>query len=107
MSNFENLQALKSMLERKDEKEAAERLEKEKRFLADAARAYLGPDAPMTAVQAYDPDEMIKFLEGPIADVQKRMGGEWLKMPQDAFEMFAYTMDKKIKKSTTLLDWKS
>ncbi len=107
MSDLDNLQALKSMLERKDEKEAAEQLEKEKRFLADAAKAYLGPDAPLSAIQAYDPEEMIRFLESPIAEVQKRMGGEWLKMPQDAFEMFAYTMDKKIKKSTSLLDWKS
>ena len=107
MSNLDNLQALKNMLERKDEKEAAAQLEKEKRFLADAAKAYLGPDAPLSAIQAYDPEEMIRFLEGPIDQVQKKMGGEWMLMPKDVFEMFAYTMDKKIKKSTSLLDWKS
>lgn len=107
MSDLDNLQALKRMLEKKDEKEASELIEKEKRFIAAAAKAYMGENAPMTAIQGYDPDEMIRFLELPASEVQRRMGGEWAAMDKTEFELLCYTIDKKIKKSTALLDWKS
>ncbi len=107
MSDLDNLQALKRMLEKKDEQEASELFDKEKRFIAAAAKAYLGENAPLSAIQGYDPDEMIRFLELPIDEIRTRMGGEWAAMPKDEFELFAYTIDKKIKKSASLLDWKS
>ena len=107
MSDMDNLLALKRMLEKKDEEEASEMMDTEKRFIADATKAYLGKNTPVTGIQGYDPEAMIAFLELPPAEVQKKMGGEWLMMPLDKFEILAYTVDKKIKKSTALLDWKS
>ena len=107
MGDLENLAALKKMLERKEEEEAASKLEQEKAFIADATKAYLGHSAPVSGIQAYDPDEMIAFLNLPAKDVQRRMGGRWAEMDFGEFDTFCYHMKQKIQKSTTLLDWKS
>lgn len=107
MSDLDNLQALKRMLEKKEEEEANKSMEKEKKFLADATRAYMGEDADMSAIQGYDPERMIEFLSLPYAEVQKKMGGEWMLMESMAFESFSYTMKQKIQKSASMLDWKS
>ena len=107
MSDRENLEALKKMLERKDEKEAASQAQKEQQFIADATNAYLGKNASMTGIQAYTPEEMIAFLNLPTAEVQRRMGGTWSAMDFGEFDTFCYHMKQKIQKSTMLLDWKS
>ena len=107
MGDLENLNALKRMLEHKDEQEAKELKEKEQRFLQDATRAYLGETSDVSTIKGYEPDRILEFLSGPANAVKSRMGGEWALMDKDAFEAFTYTMVKKIQKSTTLLDWKS
>ena len=107
MSDLENLQALKKMLERKDEEETASKTQKEQQFIADATKAYLGHDAPVTGIQAYMPEEMIAFLNLPTAEVQRRMGGIWSQMDFGEFDTFCYHMKQKIQKSQLLLDWKS
>lgn len=107
MSDLDNLQALKRMLEHKEEEESKATLEREKKFLADATRAYLGEDTPLSSIQGYDPNEMLNFLNLPTREVQQRMGGEWLEMADMAFEAFAFTMKQKIQKSTALVDWNS
>ena len=106
MSDLDNLNALKRMLEHKDEEEAKNALEKEKKFIADATKAYMGEHAVQTGIQAYTPADMIAFLSLPTAEVQSRMGGEWTKMDKMAFEAFTYTMKQKIQKSASLIDWK-
>ena len=105
MSDLDNLQALKRMLEHKDEEEAKESLEKEKRFLAAATDAYLG--GHVTGIQGYKPDEMIAFLSLPSKEIQTKMGGEWAEMEDMAFDAFVYPMRQKIQKSTTMIDWNS
>lgn len=105
MSDLENLEALKRLLEHKEEEEKKGQLEKEKKFIADATRAFLG-DTPTTGIQAYDPEQMMAFLSLPTSEVQERMGGDWATMEKMAFEAFTYTMRQKIQKSTSLLDWK-
>lgn len=107
MSDLENLEALKRMLEHKDEEEKKNELEQEKRFIADATKAFLGKDTPVTGIQAYHPEEMMVFLDLPITEIQEKMGGEWAEMPKETFEAFAYKMRQKIHKSTSLLDWNS
>lgn len=107
MSDRDNLEALKRMLENKETKEAEMQLDKEKRFLHDAAKAFLGEGASEKAIREYDPEKMIAFLEQKPEVVQKEMGGEWLDIKPEEFELFVYSMDKKVKKSTQLIDWKS
>lgn len=106
MGDLENLEALKRLLEHKEEEEKKGQLEKEKKFLADATKAFLGTDTPVSGIQAYDPEQMMSFLSLPTSEVQERMGGEWAAMEKMAFEAFTYTMRQKIQKSTSLLDWK-
>lgn len=105
MSDLDNLQALKRMLEHKDEEELKAKEEKEKKFLADATAAYLGKE--VTGIQGYKPDEMIAFLSLPTKEIQTKMGGEWATMDLMAFEALVYTMKQKIQKSTTMIDWNS
>ena len=107
MSDRDNLEALRKMLERKDEEEAESKMEKEKQFIADATKAFLGKNAPMTGIQAYKPEEMIAFLNLPTTEVQRRMGGEWSTMDYGEFDTFCYHMKQKIQKSQMLLDWNS
>ncbi len=107
MSDLDNLEALKRMLEHKDEQEAKNKLDKEKKYIADATKAFLVEETPVSGIQAYDPERMIAFLSLPTKEIMQRMGGEWATMDVLAFEAFTYTMKQKIQKSTSLLDWKS
>lgn len=107
MSDMDNLLALKRMLEHKDEEEQKNTLEKEKKFIADATKAYLGDATPVSSIQGYLPEEMLAFLNLPTREVMNRMGGDWATMDVMAFEAFAYTMKQKITKSKSLIDWTS
>lgn len=107
MSDRENLEALKRMFENDIEKKAEENMDREKRFISDATNAMMGVGTQSTAIKEYDPQKMIAFLERPAKEIQLLMGGEWAEMSTDAFSMFVYSIEKKIKKSESLLDWKS
>lgn len=107
MGDLENLAALKRMLEKKDEEEAQNNMNKEKKFIADATKACIGEDSEVSSIHGYDPETMIKFLELPSKEIQSKMGGEWQDMDLMAFEAFTYTIKQKIQKSDTLIDWKS
>jgi len=55
----------------------------------------------------YHPEEMISFLEQPTRMLKNIMGGEWAKMDDMAFDNIVYTVNKKLKKSVSILDWKN
>lgn len=105
MSDMDNLMALKAMLEGSmvTHKETPE--EREKRFLKEAIKVYLGKDEDTEGLWTYAPDQMIEFFERPSREIKKMMGGEWADMDDNAFDTMVYTVDKKLKKSTSLLDW--
>ena len=107
MSDLDNLEALKRMLEHRDEDEAKKTFEKEKKFISDATKVYLGGGNKTSGIQAYEPKEMIAFLSRPVSEVKGKMGGEWAEMSDDDFEAFAYKMRQKIQKSTSLINWES
>lgn len=105
MSDMDNLEALKRMFEAKVEEEKTGAMDREKRFIADATKTILGKDSKISAIQGYAPKEMIDFLEKPISEIKASMGGEWAEMDDDALENLIYLVEKKVKKSTLLLDW--
>ena len=107
MGDLEILQSLKRMLEKKDREEADNQEEKEKKFIADATKAYLGDNSSVSSIKGYDPAQMIAFLSLPTKEVQKRMGGEWAEMDSEAFDLISFYVQKKIQKSTEFIDWKS
>lgn len=102
MGDLENLLALKKMLENNDNPDI--QADKEKRFIGDAARAFLGEEA---ALKGYKPEDILEFLSHPSKEIQAKMGGEWLMMTADQFDLFSYNISKKIKKSASLIDWTS
>lgn len=107
MSDLDNLNALKRMFENDVEKKQDEALAKERRFIADAARAYLGDKASEKAIREYEPEKMIAYLQKPTKEIQAELGGEWMEMPATEFELFVYSIEKKVRKSTLLCDWKN
>lgn len=107
MSDRDNLEALKRLIENKQDKEAEELQQKERRFISDAARVYLGDSASEKAIKEYEPEKMIAYLQTPPKIMQKELGGEWAAMPTDEFELFVYSIEKKIRKSISLMDWKN
>jgi len=102
MGDLENLMALKNMLENNNN--ANVQADREKKFIGDAARAFLGEDA---ALKGYKPEDILEYLSLPAAQIQAKMGGEWLNMTTDQFDLFAYNIGKKIKKSASIIDWTS
>lgn len=105
MSDLDNLETLKRMFESRVEEQVSGEKEREKKFIADATAAILGKDSKITGIQGYNPKEMIAFLEKPAGEIQELMGGEWSLMKTSDFENLVYAIEKKVKKSTTLLDW--
>lgn len=98
------LNDLKKLLENQEIKKEDPQLEKEKRFLREAA-SKLGSAKNVTSIQGYDPKEMALFLEKPIGEVKETMGGEWEEMTDSDFSTFVYIITKKINKSNSLLNW--
>lgn len=102
MGDLENLMALKNMLENNNNADV--QADKEKRFIGDVARAFLGEEA---ALKGYKPEDILEYLTLPPAKIQAKMGGEWAAMTTEQFDLFAYNIGKKIKKSASLIDWTS
>jgi hypothetical protein len=107
MSDMDNLMALKALLEGSSATHAETQEEKEKRFLKDAVKIHLGKDEDSAGLWTYHPEEMISFLEQPTRTLKNAMGGEWAKMDDMAFDNIVYTVNKKLKKSVSILDWKN
>ena len=98
------LNDLKKMLEGQSTKKEAPQLEREKKFIRDAASC-LNPNADQSALMNYDPAKMLAFLRTPVRELKKRLGGEWEQMDDASLRAFLYDIEKKIEKSTSLLDW--
>ncbi len=109
MSDLDNLAALKRMLENKPE-EQSEKIAREKKLINDINAILNGHQSgsvDYSAVKAYDPLKVVEFLSKSSDEVQRVLGGEWLKMDPMAFEALTFTVKQKIQKSTMLLDWNS
>lgn len=107
MSDLENLQILKQMLENKSPSEKDEPVVREKRFFSAVIKAYLAStDNKMNGIQGYNPEEIVAFIKNSGSRLQSMLGDEWLDMDAMAFDALSYTVIQKIQKSVTLLDWK-
>ncbi|MBQ8821938.1 MAG: hypothetical protein IJZ82_04800 [Lachnospiraceae bacterium] len=79
-------------------------LETEQRLITTIA-AHLSSQKGLTSLQGYKPAEITAFLEKPIAEVKKLLGGEWAAMEDDKLETLFYTLTKKLKKADGLTQW--
>lgn len=78
--------------------------ETEKRLLANIAD-YLSLPKGVSSVKGYQPEEVSEFLSKPVSEIRQILGGEWLEMDEDKFDLLIYTLIKKVKKSEKLLEW--
>jgi len=101
---MDTLNDLKKLFENGSAKKEDPVLEKEKRFIREAA-SKLGSEKNTTSIQGYDPKEMLLFLEKDTIELQNILGGEWEKMDASEFSTFVYTMKKKVNKSNSLIYW--
>lgn len=110
MSDFDNLQLLKKMLEgaKPHETEAEAAAARERRFISDVTKACTAnASTGNNGIQTYKPEQAIDFIRESGSSLQAKLGGEWLEMDTMAFDALAYTVLQKMQKSASLLDWNS
>lgn len=104
MATFNDLNDLRKALEREFRKEEDRTIEYEQNLLK-AITIYLCSQKGVSPVQGYKPEEIVSFLEKPLSEIKRCIGGEWASMPDDKFENLIYVLTKKVKKSDKLTTW--
>lgn len=95
---------LKKAFERELNKEEESFVANEQKLLKGIAN-YLSSGKGMTALQGYKPEEVLEFLEKPIAEIKKYLGEEWADIEDSKLENLIYSLAKKVKMSGTLMPW--
>ena len=65
---------------------------------AENVAKYLAKDKGITALMGYDTDEMLDFLQKPIAEIKQNIGGKWAELEDIQLEPLIYSLSKKVKK---------
>lgn len=109
MSDFDNLQMLKKMLEGKShESEQEIAAARERRFIADVTKASLADSGKdINGIQSYKPEQIVEFIKSSGGSLQSILGGEWAEMDAMAFDAISYTVMQKMQKSASLINWNS
>ena len=102
---MDTINELRKLMEGTQKKEENPAQEKEQRFI-NAAASCLNPSALQSTLMNYDPQKMLQFLKLPIPEIKARLGGEWAAMSDLDLENFLYPIEKKVRKSSSLMDWK-
>ncbi len=102
---MDTINELRKLMEGSQKKETNPAQEKEERFI-HAAAACLNPSAFQSTLMNYDPAKMLQFLRLPCAEIKEKLGGEWAEMSDADLENFLYSIEKKVRKSSSLMDWK-
>lgn len=105
MNDTDKLDNFKRMFQDNLEREKEKQTDREIRFISDVNKLVMGENSKLSAIQGYEPVNVMEFLETPSGEIQKLLGGEWSEMKPEDFEALVYSMQKKIKKSTYLIDW--
>lgn len=95
---------IKKAFERDAQKAEDAFFEKEQTLLKSVAN-YICSQKGVSALQGYKPEEVIAFLEKPIAEIKSILGNEWQHMEDDSLETLVYSLSKKVKKSDTMISW--
>lgn len=94
---------LKKAFEQDLNKQAQQFVLDEQSLLESIAK-HLVKDKGISALQGYDTDEMLSFLQKPSSEIKKIIGGQWDTMDDSKFDTLIYSLIKKVKKSISLLD---
>lgn len=105
VTTMDAINELRKLMEGSPQKQEEQIQEKEKRFI-NAAAACLNSSTFQSTLMNYDPQKMLHFLQLPISEIKEKLGGEWAKMSDSDLRNFLYSIEKKVKKSSSLMDWK-
>ena len=72
--------------------------------LLESIAKHLAKEKGISALQGYDTDEMLLFLQKPVSEIKKTIGGEWENVEDSKLDTLIYSLIKKVKKSIPLLD---
>ena len=94
---------LKKAFEKDFNKQAQQFVLDEQKLLESIA-VYLAKEKGITALQGYDTDEMLEFLQKGAGEIKKAIGGQWETLDDGQLDTLIYSLIKKVKKSIPLLD---
>ncbi|MBQ8591358.1 MAG: hypothetical protein IJ485_01205 [Lachnospiraceae bacterium] len=95
---------IKKAFERDLDKQEEKFVANEQRLLNDVAN-YLSSQKGASAIQGYQPTEVLEFLNNPISEIKLAIGGEWSKFEDSDLETLAYSLAKKVKLSGNMIPW--
>ena len=72
--------------------------------LLESIAKFLAKNKGTSALQGYDVDEMLEFLQKPASEIKKLIGGQWESLDDDKVDTLVHNLIKKVKKSIPLLD---
>ena len=72
--------------------------------LLETIAKYLAQTKGTSALQGYDTDEMLDFLQKPASEIKTLIGGQWAELDDNKLDTLIYSLVKKVKKSIPLLD---
>ncbi len=104
MAALDDLNALKKAFERELRKEEENAFENEQNLLK-AITVYICNQKGISPIQGYKPEEVLNFLDKPLAEIKSCLGTEWASMPDEQFGNLIYTLTKKVKKADKLTTW--
>lgn len=104
MATVNDLDSLKKAFIRELQKKEDNSIENEQNLLK-AITIYLCKQKGVSPVQGYKPDEILSFLEKPIAEIKSCLGDTWADLPDNQLEGLIYILAKKVKKSDKLTIW--
>ncbi len=95
---------LKKAFERDLNKQEENFIANEQKLLKGIAN-YLCSQKGVSAIQGYKPEEVLEFLEKPVAEIKKCIGGEWADLEDSKIENLIYSLAKKVKMSGNIIPW--
>ncbi|MBP3604054.1 MAG: hypothetical protein J6J79_07905 [Lachnospiraceae bacterium] len=104
MGTYDNVNDLKRAFAKEIKKEEEIAIENEQSLLK-AITIYICRQKGVSPLQGYNPDEVIAFLDKPIAEIKECIGGDLAALPDDKFENLRYTLSKKVKKISKMTIW--
>ena len=88
----------------KDLNKQAQQFVMDEQKLLESIAVYLAKEKGISALQGYDTDERLAFLQKPASEVKKAIGGQWETLDDNQLDTLIYSLIKKVKKSIPLLD---
>ena len=95
---------LKKAFERDLNKQEENFVANEQKLLKGIAN-YLCSQKGVSAIQGYKPEEVLEFLEKPVAEIKKCIGNDWADIDDSKLENLIYSLSKKVKLSGNIISW--